>query len=66
MARGFTVNLYSKFTVIKLAKWTAYTLKIYLPYNSHNVMHRVSACAFTVKKQLIISPLTGDKLPIQT
>lgn len=52
MARGFTVNLYSQFTVITLAEWTAYTPKIYVPYNSHNVMHSVNACIFTVKKQL--------------
>ena len=50
MARGFTVNLYSQFTVITLAVWTAYTLTIYVLYNSHNVMHSVSACTFTVKK----------------
>jgi len=52
MARGFTVNLYSQFTVITLAEWTAYTLQIYVPYNPHNVMHSVSACTCTVKKQL--------------
>ena len=49
MARGFTVNLYSQFTAITLAVWTAYNLTIYVPYNSHNVMHSVSACTFTVK-----------------
>jgi len=51
MARGFTVNLHSQFIVITLAEQTAYTLKIYVPYNSHNVMHSVNACTFTVKKK---------------
>jgi hypothetical protein len=52
MAGGFTVNLYSQFTVITLAERTAYTLKIYVPYNSHNVMQIVSVCTITVKKKL--------------
>jgi len=50
IARGFTINLHSQFTVITLTEWTVYTLKIYVLYNSHNVMHGVSACTFTVKK----------------
>ena len=32
MARGFTVYLLSQFTEIKLAEWTAYTLKIYIKF----------------------------------